>query len=156
LADPLLLLRDLVQCRHSVPSRQTISWPGLINLFGVYHYDAHSAIVEYAHFIGRASASGKFASLPGWPGRPDQGYGVGVVRVKIVAAPPGRRIIYEEPPREKLIVCEAFGGRLPDGVRITSKCNLGNPPPEEIERLLRQSIEESLQRLRLSRFDLFF
>src|SRR5215472_17651622 len=37
---------------------------GLINLFGVYHYDAHSAIVECAHFIGRASASAKLASLP--------------------------------------------------------------------------------------------
>jgi hypothetical protein len=37
----------------------------LINLFGVYHYDAHSAIVECADFIGRASVSGKLASLPG-------------------------------------------------------------------------------------------
>ena len=58
--------------------------------------------------------------------------------------------------RAERVVGEAFGGRLPDGVRITSKCNLGNPPPEEFERLLRQSIEESLQRLRLSRLDLFF
>ena len=53
-------------------------------------------------------------------------------------------------------VGEAFGGRLPAGVRVTSKCNLGNPPPEEIERLLRQSIEGSLRRLRLSRLDIFF
>ena|SRR6516165_2399626 len=30
-------------------------------------------------------------------------------------------------------VGEAFAGRLPDGVRVTSKCNLGNPPPEEID-----------------------
>ena len=51
---------------------------------------------------------------------------------------------------------EAFAGRLPDGVRVTSKCNLGNPPPEEIEPLLRRSIEASLERLRLSRLDLFF
>jgi aryl-alcohol dehydrogenase-like predicted oxidoreductase len=36
--------------------------------------------------------------------------------------------------RAERVVGEAFGGRLPDGVRVTSKCNLGNPPPEEIER----------------------
>ena len=58
--------------------------------------------------------------------------------------------------RAERVVGEAFGGRLPDGVRITSKCNLGNPAPEEIEPLLRQSIEGSLGRLRLSRLDLFF
>ena len=47
------------------------------------------------------------------------------------------------------VVGEAFGGRLPAGVRVTSKCNLGNPPPERSKRMLRQSIEASLQRLRL-------
>ena len=50
----------------------------------------------------------------------------------------------------------AFGGKLPPGVRVTSKCNLGNPPPGEIEAILRRSIEGSLRRLRLSRLDLFF
>src|SRR5260370_31133060 len=54
------------------------------------------------------------------------------------------------------VVGEAFGGRLPAGVRVTSKCNLGAAAPAEIEPLLRQSIEASLQRLRLSRLDLFF
>jgi aryl-alcohol dehydrogenase-like predicted oxidoreductase len=58
--------------------------------------------------------------------------------------------------KAELVVGEAFAGRLPEGVRVTSKCNLGNPPPEEIEPLLRQSIEASLERLRLSRLDLFF
>jgi len=43
--------------------------------------------------------------------------------------------------RAERVVGEAFGGRLPDGVRITSKCNLGNPPPEEIKQLLRQSMK---------------
>ena len=57
--------------------------------------------------------------------------------------------------RAERVVGEAFGGRLPDGVRITSKCKC-NPPPEEIEPALRQSIEGSLERLRLSRLDLFF
>jgi aryl-alcohol dehydrogenase-like predicted oxidoreductase len=54
------------------------------------------------------------------------------------------------------VVGEAFGGRLPPGVRVTSKCNLGNPPNDQIEGILRRSIEGSLQRLRLSRIDLFF
>ena len=53
------------------------------------------------------------------------------------------------------VVGQAFGGRLPAGVRVTSKCNLGNAPRAEIEPTLRQSIEGSLKRLRLSRLDLF-
>ncbi len=54
------------------------------------------------------------------------------------------------------VVGAAFAGTLPPGVRVTSKCNLGNPPPDQVESRLRRSIEESLQRLRLSRLDLFF
>jgi aryl-alcohol dehydrogenase-like predicted oxidoreductase len=54
------------------------------------------------------------------------------------------------------VVGEAFAGRLPEGVRVTSKCNLGNAPRAEIEPLLRHSIEGSLKRLRLARLDLFF
>src|ERR1700694_4072219 len=54
------------------------------------------------------------------------------------------------------VVGAAFDGRLPEGVRVTSKCGLGNAPRAEIEPLLRQSIEGTLQRLRLPRLDLFF
>ncbi len=54
------------------------------------------------------------------------------------------------------VVGEAFGGRLPSGVRVTSKCNLGNPAPDRIERILRQSIEASLRLTQLDRLDLFF
>jgi aryl-alcohol dehydrogenase-like predicted oxidoreductase len=54
------------------------------------------------------------------------------------------------------VVGEAFGGRLPSGIRVTSKCNLGNPPVERIERILRQSIEASLRLTQLDRLDLFF
>jgi aryl-alcohol dehydrogenase-like predicted oxidoreductase len=54
------------------------------------------------------------------------------------------------------VVGAAFGGRLPDGVCVTSKCNLGEPPPDQIEGVLRRSIEASLKRLRLTRLDLFF
>src|ERR1700744_3252583 len=45
------------------------------------------------------------------------------------------------------VVGEAFGGRLPAGLCITSKCNLGNPAPDRVERTLRQSIETSLRLL---------
>ena len=54
------------------------------------------------------------------------------------------------------VIGAAFGGRLPDDVRVTSKCNLGELPPAEIEPTLRRSIEGSLRRLRLSNLDLFF
>jgi aryl-alcohol dehydrogenase-like predicted oxidoreductase len=54
------------------------------------------------------------------------------------------------------VVGAAFSGRLPEGVRVTSKCNLGNVPRPEIEPMLRRSIDGSLGRLRLSRLDLFF
>jgi aryl-alcohol dehydrogenase-like predicted oxidoreductase len=54
------------------------------------------------------------------------------------------------------VVGEAFGGRLPDGLRITSKCNLGNPEPDRVYRVLRQSIETSLRLLQRDRLDIFF
>ena len=58
--------------------------------------------------------------------------------------------------KAELVVGEAFGGRLPAGVRVTSKCNLGNVRAPEVEGILRRSIEDSLQRLKLGRLDLFF
>src|SRR5579862_2344587 len=51
--------------------------------------------------------------------------------------------------KAELVVGEAFGGRLPAGIRVTSKCNLGNADPAEVEGILRRSIETSLQRLKL-------
>src|SRR6516164_89934 len=54
------------------------------------------------------------------------------------------------------VVGEALDGRLPGGVRVTSKCGIGNAPRAEIEPTLRRSIEGSLKRLRLPRLDLFF
>jgi aryl-alcohol dehydrogenase-like predicted oxidoreductase len=54
------------------------------------------------------------------------------------------------------VVGAAFDGRLPEGVRVTSKCGLGNAPGNEVEPMLRRSIEGSLERLHLSRIDLFF
>ncbi|MBU1378043.1 MAG: aldo/keto reductase [Alphaproteobacteria bacterium] len=51
---------------------------------------------------------------------------------------------------------ETFDGRLPDGVKITTKCYLGTPPPGETAARLTQSLEASLAAMRLSRADLFF
>jgi aryl-alcohol dehydrogenase-like predicted oxidoreductase len=58
--------------------------------------------------------------------------------------------------KAEAVIGAAFAGRLPSGVRVTSKCNVGSAAPAEIEPLLRRSIEGSLERLRLSRLDLFF
>jgi aryl-alcohol dehydrogenase-like predicted oxidoreductase len=58
--------------------------------------------------------------------------------------------------KAETVVGEAFGGRLPQGVRVTSKCNLGSPNANEVERVLRQSIETSLRRLQRDRLDIFF
>jgi len=54
------------------------------------------------------------------------------------------------------VVGEAFGGRVPDGVYITSKCNLGNPPADKVLSIFRQSIEASLRLLQRDRLDIFF
>lgn len=54
------------------------------------------------------------------------------------------------------VVGAAFGGRLPAGVKVTTKCNLGNPPVGRIAPTIRQSIEASLRLLQLDRIDLFF
>ena len=56
----------------------------------------------------------------------------------------------------ELVIGEAFDGKLPDGVRVTTKHRLGTPPSGEVEANLIGSLEESLQRMRLERVDLFF
>lgn len=54
------------------------------------------------------------------------------------------------------VIGEAFEGRLPNGVRISTKCQLGNPPADQVLSLLERSLDESLERTRLKRVDLFF
>jgi len=56
----------------------------------------------------------------------------------------------------ELVVGEAFNGRLPEGVRLSTKCMLGNPPPEEVLPRLERSLDQSLARVKLERIDLFF
>lgn len=54
------------------------------------------------------------------------------------------------------VVGVAFDGKLPDGVRVTTKCRLGSPEPDQVYEILRSSLEDSMKRTRLQRFDLFF
>jgi aryl-alcohol dehydrogenase-like predicted oxidoreductase len=54
------------------------------------------------------------------------------------------------------IVGETFGGRLPAGLRITTKCGLGSPEPEQVERALTQSLEGSLAAMKIDYVDIFF
>jgi aryl-alcohol dehydrogenase-like predicted oxidoreductase len=51
---------------------------------------------------------------------------------------------------------ETFDGRLPAGVRITTKHGLATAPPGEAAARLAASLEESLKAMRLERVDLFF
>ena len=53
------------------------------------------------------------------------------------------------------VVGEAFEGRLPDGVRILTKCLLGRPPAGDVYDTLSDSLTASLERTRLERVDLF-
>ena len=53
------------------------------------------------------------------------------------------------------VIGAAFGGRLPSGIRITTKCRVGNTPAAEIPDLLERSLDESLDRMKLAYADLF-
>lgn len=53
------------------------------------------------------------------------------------------------------VIGAAFEGRLPDGVRITTKCRLGTPEPGQVESALNDSLSESLKRMRLEQVDVF-
>jgi aryl-alcohol dehydrogenase-like predicted oxidoreductase len=52
------------------------------------------------------------------------------------------------------VVGEAFGGRLPAGVRISTKSHVGQQP-EDVERRLAAALDESLGRMKLSYVDVF-
>jgi aryl-alcohol dehydrogenase-like predicted oxidoreductase len=69
--------------------------------------------------------------------------------IDLLDAAPGYRA-YES------IIGEAFGGRPPAHVRITSKYGPGSPAPDEIYPRFRDSIETSLATMKLDRLDVFF
>ena len=54
------------------------------------------------------------------------------------------------------VIGAAFQGAPPTGLRITSKCQLGQPGPGEVAGRLEASLDESLATMRLTRADLFF
>jgi aryl-alcohol dehydrogenase-like predicted oxidoreductase len=54
----------------------------------------------------------------------------------------------------ELVVGEALGGAVPDGVLITTKVELPDDAPEVLERKLADSLRASMQRLRVERVDL--
>jgi aryl-alcohol dehydrogenase-like predicted oxidoreductase len=54
------------------------------------------------------------------------------------------------------IVGETFGGRLPDGLKVTTKCGLGTCPPAEVAQRLHTSLENSLAAMKVEHIDLFF
>jgi len=58
--------------------------------------------------------------------------------------------------KAELVVGEAFRGRLPDRVRLSTKCMLGNPPRDEVLPRLERSLDQRLARTKLERVDLFF
>src|SRR5581483_9160260 len=51
---------------------------------------------------------------------------------------------------------EVFGGRLPQGVKITTKHQLGNPAPSGAGWELTESLRQSLAAMKLDRVDVFF
>ena len=53
------------------------------------------------------------------------------------------------------VIGEAFGGRLPDGIRLTTKCMLGNPPAGDVYERLSTSLDASLARLRADHVEVF-
>jgi len=54
------------------------------------------------------------------------------------------------------VIGEAFGGKLPAGVRITTKCQLGNPGPGQVMPKFEKHLMRSLEALKMERVDLFF
>jgi aryl-alcohol dehydrogenase-like predicted oxidoreductase len=55
----------------------------------------------------------------------------------------------------EVVVGKAFEGKLPEGIRVTTKHRLGTPPEGEVEGNLVLSLEESLERMKLERVDVF-
>jgi aryl-alcohol dehydrogenase-like predicted oxidoreductase len=69
--------------------------------------------------------------------------------IDLIDAAPGYKVC-------EALIGEAFGGRLPEGVRVTTKCGIGSPPPAEVYPRLRTSLVSSLAAMRVERVDLFF
>lgn len=54
------------------------------------------------------------------------------------------------------VLGDAYGGTLPAGVRVSTKCPLAGTPADEVPAVLARSLRASLERMRLPRVDVFF
>ncbi len=54
------------------------------------------------------------------------------------------------------VIGAAFGGNLPEGVRLTTKCMLGTPAPRDVKTKLERHLTRSLESLKVERVDIFF
>ena len=67
--------------------------------------------------------------------------------IDLIDAAPGYKIC-------EAMIGRAFEGKLPRGVRVTTKFSLGTVPDEEVYPRLRASLEKSLRDMRLERVDI--
>jgi aryl-alcohol dehydrogenase-like predicted oxidoreductase len=67
--------------------------------------------------------------------------------IDLIDAAPGYRIC-------EAMIGRAFEGRLPQGVRVTTKVGLGTVPAQEVYPRLRASLQQSLAAMRLDRVDM--
>ena len=54
------------------------------------------------------------------------------------------------------VIGAAFEGNLPGGVRVTTKCRVGDTPPAQVYDLLSQSLTGSLERMKTDHVDIMF
>lgn len=69
--------------------------------------------------------------------------------IDVIDAAPGYKVC-------EALIGEAFDGRLPQGVKVTTKCGIGTVPDQQVYPRLRASLEQSLKAMRLEQVDLFF
>lgn len=53
------------------------------------------------------------------------------------------------------VIGDAFEGKLPDGVRVTTKCLLGTPPADKVTSELERRLVRSLEMMRVEQADVF-
>lgn len=56
----------------------------------------------------------------------------------------------------EIVIGQAFNGKIPKDVRITTKCNLVDKPKESIYEILEESLIDSLNRMQVPSVDIFF
>ena len=54
------------------------------------------------------------------------------------------------------VIGAAFEGNLPAGVRVTTKCRVGDTPPAQVYDLLSESLTGSLERMKIDHVDIMF